>query len=460
MNYTLTLQEQHYEELQRHLINGDGNERVAFAILGVSSSKSEIRYLCNNLILLDDYDLLENSEIHVSFNNNKFISALKVAEKKDFVVALIHNHPENVKNFSETDDEGERGLFELAFNRNKVRHPYPSLILLPNGDLIGRVWNEDLQTFPLSKIRVFGRELKLFYPDKNNRFKSKEEFDRQALAFGDALNQDFENMKVSVVGCGGTGSATAMLLARLGIKEICLIDKDKFDTSNVNRLHGSSVDDKDMPKVDIVEREIERLGLGTVVTKVENWVNHKDALEELKSSDLIFGCTDDHIGRLVLNRFAYFYLTPVIDMGLVIKVNDSTPPTIRDLISRVSYLYPGSDCLLTTQNIDLEIAYAESLKREDAEEYEKLKKEAYVIGEGNPAPAVVTFTTQVATIAVNSMLNRMVCYYPDGINPHELNFLHRGVQILPASKEDEECRICGLDTYWGRGDMIPFLDMT
>ena len=42
------------------------------------------------------------------------------------------------------------------------------------------------------------------------------------------------------------------------------------------------------------------------------------AVTPLKACDVIFGCTDDHDGRLMLNRLAYFYLIRVIDMGLAI----------------------------------------------------------------------------------------------------------------------------------------------
>jgi molybdopterin/thiamine biosynthesis adenylyltransferase len=45
-------------------------------------------------------------------------------------------------------------------------------------------------------------------------------FQRQALAFGQALNQDLVALRVGVIGCGGTGSAVAMLLARLGVGQI------------------------------------------------------------------------------------------------------------------------------------------------------------------------------------------------------------------------------------------------
>ena len=460
MNYTFTLQQKHYNRLLEHLLRDDGKERAAFIISGIARTNEEVRYLSRKVICLDEAMLLSNSHTHVSFDNNHFIKALKEAEAKGFSVTLVHNHPSNVRDFSTTDDEGERNLFQLAFNRNKDRNPYPSLILFPDGDLIGRVWNEDLHHYPITKIRIIGKEIKLMYPDRNDFFESKDEFNRQALAFGDALNQDLQNLKVAIVGCGGTGSAVAMLIARLGIKEICLIDKDKFAKSNINRLHGSTLDDIDVPKVDIIEREILRLGLETKVTKVKDWVDNEDAINELKSSDVIFGCTDDHVGRILLNRLAYFYLIPVIDMGLIIKVNDSIPPKMIDLTNRISYLFPGSDCLLTNKTINLDIAHAESIRRNDPNEYEKLKEEAYVMGEGNPAPSIVTFTTQVATLAVNSLLNRLVQFNSTALHSHEINMIHRNIQLCPGNKVDNDCRICGFDSYWGRGDMEPFLDMT
>lgn len=40
-------------------------------------------------------------------------------------------------------------------------------------------------------------------------------------------------------------------------------------------------------------------------------------------------------------------------------------------------------------------------------EYEKRKAEAHVFGEGNPSPVVVTFTTELACMAANEMLNQI-----------------------------------------------------
>src|SRR5690348_9729364 len=107
-----------------------------------------------------------------------------------------------------------------------------------------------------------------------------------------------------------------MLLARLGVCQIGFIDNDIVDQTDYNSCHGSRKADADAmrPKVEVVAHAIAEMGLGTRVVPFESWVGDPSCRDVLKSSDIIFGCTDDHEGRLFLNRFAYYYLVPVIDI--------------------------------------------------------------------------------------------------------------------------------------------------
>jgi molybdopterin/thiamine biosynthesis adenylyltransferase len=460
MNYTLTIQEQHYTELKKHLIQEDGKERVAFLICGRSLVNGiEERLLTKDVYIVSEADLLSSERNQVSWNNNHFIKILGKAETKNYALVLVHNHPQGFDHFSTVDDGGEYHLFKLAFNRNGGSGSHGSIIMMPDGSLIGRVWKPDLSNEPISKIRIIGKSFKLNYPGRTSSFKSPEAFNRQQLAFGSSLVQDLSKLKITIVGSGATGSATALLLTRLGVGELCLIDNDTVEESNLNRLHGATIKDVGKYKVDVLREFIKAIGLGTKISVEKRWVSDKKCIDHLKTSDLIFGCTDDHAGRILLNRFAYFYLTPVIDMGLVISMKEDSHE-LQNLQGRISYLFPGGDCLVTKGNINMDIAYAENLKRNEPENYKKLKEEAYVIGEGNPAPAVVTFTTQIATMAVNELLNRMQGYNIQALTaPHKIFFFHRGMEIHPENISNNECRICGMNNYWGRGDMQPFLDM-
>jgi molybdopterin/thiamine biosynthesis adenylyltransferase len=252
-----------------------------------------------------------------------------------------------------------------------------------------------------------------------------------------------------------------MLLARLGVGQLVLFDNDIVDRTNLNRLHGARQADADgmRPKVDVVARSITELGLGVRVVPIEAWVGDPGCRDALRSCDLIFGCTDDNEGRLFLSRLAYFYLIPVVDIGLAIDVSRAEPPEVKCLDGRVTVVMPPHACLSCRGVIDHVAARDEALRRRCPAEFERRKAEAYVAGEGDPRPAVVTFTTEVATMAVNEMLHRLQGFRgANGAVAQRVRKFHLGEDFRPGSRPASGCRICDDHTVWGKGDVDPFLD--
>src|SRR4051812_39144940 len=64
--------------------------------------------------------------------------------------------------------------------------------------------------------------------------------------------------RVTIVGLGGGGSHVAQQLAHIGVGEIRLVDPDKMEESNLNRLVGATHLDveKKTAKVEIAKRMI------------------------------------------------------------------------------------------------------------------------------------------------------------------------------------------------------------
>ena len=465
MRYTVTIREDHYNHLKEHLLRQDGCERAGYIIFGRSYIKSnywenvsEERFLSREIIPVRENEIIESSPSKVWWNLGTYIDLLKKIEDNDFAIGIIHSHPKGIDYFSMIDDANEPEVIKAAFNRNQSRRSHLSFIMTSDGSLVGRAWDSNVKATDVSFIRVIGQRFKFFYPNQKINFPS-EIFHRQQLAFGKALVQDLFKLTVGIVGCGATGSATASLIARLGIGNILLIDKDTIEKSNLNRLHGATVEDVGQFKSDVLKKTIESMGIGAKVKSINNWVTDKECLDPLKSCDVIFGCTDDNAGRFYLNRFAYFYLIPVIDMGLAISVTKDEIPQIRDLNGRVNVLFPFTSCLICNKIINSEVAYAENLKRDNPTHYEKLKEEAYVIGEGNPNPAVVTFTTELSCIAVNELIHRIQGFRSIGSINNRIRLFQRDLDLTPENSSRVECRICSQQNYWGRGDMEPLLDM-
>src|SRR5882672_4292148 len=79
----------------------------------------------------------------------------------------------------------------------------------------------------------------------------------------------------------------------------------------------------------------------------------------------------------------------------MLEVAECNPPRLDALDGRVTVLLPGKPCLSCRGVTNAARAAEEALRRESPDVYEKRKAEAYVFGEGNPSPVVVTFTTEL-----------------------------------------------------------------
>ena len=212
-------------------------------------------------------------------------------------------------------------------------------------------------------------------------------------------------------------------------------------------------------KVSVVARSISEMALGARVATRKVWVGDEACRDILKCCNIIFGCTDDHEGRTFINRFAYYYLTPVIDIGLVIEVGDAQSSSFKSLDGRVTVLIPENTCLLCRETINSRAIGEEELMRRYPDEYEKRKAEAYVLGEGNPSPAVVTFTTELACMEVNEMIHRLQGFRGAGRHiDNRIRKFHLDQDCRPGKAKRNDCKICETNKIWGAGDVDPFLD--
>ena len=462
----ITLQESHEAELRTLLLRTDGHEAAAYVLYGISrismdpwERQSRLRLTSFRVVPVPDEDLISASDKHVSWSTKSFLSVCRQAKAEGLVVGIAHSHQGCFPEFSDQDDINERELYRLARNRNGMGVMLVSLLMINSEPCrySARLWADDTQPICSDTIVAVGARFRVL--SHLGGF-AGEAFARQALAFGPALNLLLARLKIGVVGCGGTGSAVAMLLARLGVGQIALFDEDIVEVSNLNRLHGARREDADgmQRKVDVVAQALAGFGLGIRPVAIPHWADSHKARDALLSCDIIFGCTDDHSGRLFLNRFAYFYLRPVIDLGLALVPRGEDGQS-GNMIGRTTILRPGTPCLLCREIAQPHQAAEEELHRAAPEEYERQKREAYVRGAGDPAPAVVTFTTETATMAINELLQGLTGYRGDGgWSAQRIRRFDLGTDRLQGAKQNPRCIICVDQVYWGRGDVDPFMD--
>lgn len=75
------------------------------------------------------------------------------------------------------------------------------------------------------------------------------------------------------------------------VGRIVVIDDDVVEHSNLNGLHGATRSDADnaVPKVDVMARELTRMGLDVEIRSMNGWVDAPHIRDALKSCDVIFG---------------------------------------------------------------------------------------------------------------------------------------------------------------------------
>lgn len=461
----ITIHARHRDKLQALLAHPQGHEGAAYMLLGKSEIAQDpwglgprTRYTSYEVIAIPQDDRVDASDKHVTWNTNSFAQLCRRAEEEVLVPAIIHSHPSGFDGFSIQDDRNERDLFIMARNRNGAGTRLVSIVQVGDSLYRARVWEDDVAPLSCHRVTVVGTRIEIYSTDVSA---PSDTLARQALAFGPEVNCLLKHLSIAVVGCGGTGSPVVQLLARLGVGRLVVIDEDVVEHSNLNRLYGATRKDADdsVPKVDVMAREVTRMGLDVEIQSMNGWVDSPHIREALKSCDVIFGCTDDHAGRLYLNRVAHFYLIPVIDVGLVLMPREDGEPGLLEMAARVSVLFPTSACHGCRGTVDRVLAREEDLRRSDPAEYERQKTEAYVRGAGNPAPAVVTFTSEAATMAVNELIAGLVDFRgTGGWTWQRYRKLDKGFERSQAAQPRQDCPVCGSEEYWGLGDVDPFLD--
>jgi molybdopterin/thiamine biosynthesis adenylyltransferase len=236
------------------------------------------------------------------------------------------------------------------------------------------------------------------------------------------------------------------------------MDNDTIDTTNLNRVHGSHAGDVSakLPKVDILAREIDACGLGNKVITRQAWVGDSSLRDVLRSCDVLFGCTDDNQGRLTLNRLAHYYGIPLIDVGL--RMRSARSGVNYEMTGRVTTIIPGNPCLMCLGVVNAQRAVAEGLQRSDPAEFRRRKAEAYVDDGGDPAPAVVTFTTSIACAAVDELIQGLTGFRNNnGMTHNRIRRFDRVEDRSMTCRPVPTCPVCGTEATWGRGDVNPFL---
>ncbi len=416
-----------------------------------------IRLLARGLRLVTPEAYVARERDRMTIRPEGYVAALAEAEALGAVPIWFHTHPgmAGIPRPSLADRDVDVDIADLF--RLRADTPwYATLIMSPRREgfaFTGALHHENGTTIPVERIWAVGETWQLTAAFDAAQTEIPAMFDRNVRAFGGDVQRVLGDLRVAIVGCGGTGSAVAEQLVRLGVRKLMLFDADKLNASNVTRVYGSMTADVGRLKCDILASHLRRVAPDLLCETFASMITLEPAARRLAEADLIFGCTDDNAGRLVLSRLSSYMLIPVVDVGVLLSTG--AKGVLIGIDGRVTILSPGSACLVCRDRIDFARARAEGLS---PSERKRLADEGYAPALGGVEPAVVAFTTAVAAAAVGELLERLIGYGPDP-RPSELLLRFHDREISgnrAAPRAGHYCDVAARKL--GAGGGKPFLD--
>ena len=266
MKYELRIAGKFYDQLKKHLFHEDGKESIAIILCGRHNT-SELSILLSHQVILIPNEECERTHDSIKWKTTRVIPLLEEVEKRNFAILKIHSHPGGYDKFSELDDVSDKEFFSTVFSWSETDQIHGSAIMLPDGRILGRAISKNLEMDFFNKISIVDEQIQI-WNHENKLVKTDNGYSlRNQQMLGEKTYSLLTILKIGIVGCSGTGSPTIEQLFRLGVGELVLVDPDKIEKKNLNRIIQATMQDaiKGEFKVKVLHDAIKSVGLDTEV---------------------------------------------------------------------------------------------------------------------------------------------------------------------------------------------------
>lgn len=463
--------------LKQHLIRipDDPNEQLAFLFASPSISDRLGRLLVRDAWFASADDLDRQSPVGISPKPEFVLKALNRCSGEGWSLIETHSHPFSVgpgTSFSGIDWNNDRQKFPTV-GRLLSKSSFHATMVVGQDSLDAHIFDPNSkEIIPLSTVITTGvdpRSRRIVYtrtPTSSSTASEAlreptltplpERFLRHEAIFGRAGQESMAQSSVAVVGLGGIGSFVATELAYLGVGKLVLIDPDRVEATNLNRLLGARENDIGQLKVEMVAKVLTSIRPDMKVDAIAANVVDEAALDALKGVDIIAGCVDNHGARMILNQLAIRYLMPLVDAGTGIKALQAD----RQLVAggQVQLIVPGCGCLECRGFIDMKRATFDL-----ASPTQQAEARAQGYGIDEPAPSVIFLNGVVASSQTAEIVYLLTdSGWPDrgGTPAYTLyDALARSMTSMRVSAQ-ATCVTCGDDGVHAFGDLAPIAAQT
>lgn len=335
--------------LERYLSRADGQEDLCFAIWQPSTGFRRVGAVISEVLWPNDGD--RNVHGNASFTGHYLLRALAAAAERSGGLALLHSHPagRGWQGLSHDDWIAEAtqggkalsltGLPMLGLTYASGDHCWSARAWM-------RVGKQKYEPKHATHVRVVGSEFRVSFNDELVPPVPRSNAQvRTVSAWGDDIQSRITRLHVAVVGAGSVGALVAESLARLGFRNLTLIDFDTVKLHNLDRLLHATVRDAHLlrSKVTTLARALSLSSAEPLSTHQSELSIVEDAgLKRALDADIIFSCVDRPWARAALNLIAYAHAIPVIDGGIRVEVRNGQ---MKGAEWRAHVAAPGRKCM-------------------------------------------------------------------------------------------------------------------
>jgi hypothetical protein len=459
-----------WEELTRHLLrpkngsDGHQDEQLVFVLAGHSQSDHGARLVARDFNVAESQDFDHQSAGGLRPTAEFVAKALSRCRQEGWSLIEVHSHPFN--NSSNTTFSG------IDWRSDRSKMPVIATMLPPPAYHVTMVMGQasfDAHYFDRASGEIRSVDHITIIGDAANGpaverrvtssatlgspFRLKERHLRQAPLLGTATQEILAQSTALVVGLGGLGSFASLELAHLGFGHLVLVDPDRVELTNLNRLVAAPQSKIGEFKVNVYAEAIAAIAPATVVTTYPVSILDDAALAVAKGCDILLGCVDSHGARLILNRLAVQFMLPLVDAGTGARRKDSTTKE-WNVGGQVQAVLPNIGCLECRGFIDPARA-AYDLASPEMQEFER----DHGYGTGEPAPSVIYLNGVVASIQVATAVFMLASAgssrWPGPIVLYDA----QAQSLTPAQVSgNPNCPTCGIDGIVGLADLYPVFE--
>ncbi|MHA1974162.1 MAG: HesA/MoeB/ThiF family protein [Candidatus Hodarchaeales archaeon] len=166
-------------------------------------------------------------------------------------------------------------------------------------------------------------------------------FSRQIVLpdIGESGQLKLKNSRVLVLGVGGLGTFSSLLLAEMGVGYLRIVDRDLVEQTNLHRTPLYSKDDLDKAKVEVAAERLQRLNPNLIVDTHACHIDENNIFDLVSDIDIVIDGLDNFQTRRVVNRACLDKGIPFVFCGVSGKSGNLSVFNLTEKSPCVSCLY-------------------------------------------------------------------------------------------------------------------------